>query len=174
MNVIDIIITVIGAFCFIRGIFRGILKEITSIIGVFVGFYAAYTYYPLLAKVLSQLITNKSYLNIISFLLAFTILFLSVSFLGIILKHIFKAAALGWMDHILGGAFGIAKALLIVSVLLVGLTVFLPKNSPFISNSLLVPHVSIISEKMATVIPKEMKAKFRRNIRALKGSWAKR
>ncbi|MBW2037413.1 MAG: CvpA family protein, partial [Deltaproteobacteria bacterium] len=62
MNVIDIIITVIGAFCFIRGIFRGILKEITSIIGVFVGFYAAYTYYPLLAKVLSQLITNESYL----------------------------------------------------------------------------------------------------------------
>ena len=39
MNILDILIVVIVGFCLVRGIFRGIVKEITSIIGVFVGFF---------------------------------------------------------------------------------------------------------------------------------------
>ena len=173
MNVLDIVISVIVGFCLVRGIFRGIIKEITSIVGVFMGFYAAYTYHPVLAKWLSQLITNKSYLNIFSFFLTFTIVFLAIGFAGVILKHLFKAAAFGWADRILGGTFAIVKAVLIVSVLLVALTTFLSKNSPLIKNSVLAPHVSTLAEKMAMAVPKEMKEKFRDNIKTLKASWKK-
>ena len=44
MNYLDIIIVVILSYCVIRGVFRGLIKELSSIIGVFGGFYAAYTY----------------------------------------------------------------------------------------------------------------------------------
>ena len=173
MNALDILIGGIVGFCLIRGIFRGIVKEITSIIGVFVGFYAAYTYYPLVANWLSHLITNKSYLNIISFFIAFCILFLAVGFVGVVLKYLLKAVALGWADRILGGIFGFVKAVLIASVLLVPLTTFLPPKSPVIKDSLLAPHVTTLSEKMVVVVPKEMKKKFGDNINALKEAWKK-
>ena len=78
MNILDIVIGVILGFCLVRGIFRGTVKEIISIIGVFVGFYAAYTYYPIVGNWLSRLITNKSYLNIVSFFITFIIVFLAV------------------------------------------------------------------------------------------------
>ncbi len=171
MNALDIIICVIGGFCLVRGIFRGIIKEMTSIVGVFAGFFAAYTYYPFLAKLLSRLISDKPYLDIISFFLVFVIVFLAVGFLGVILKQLFKAVLWGWADRILGGAFATVKALLIVSVLLVALTAFLPKNSPVMRNSVLVPHVSTVSEVFAAVVPMEMKKKFHNNIKTLRDSW---
>ncbi len=90
MNSLDILISVIVGFCLVRGIFRGIIKEITSIVGVFVGFYAAYTYYPIVADHLSFLITNKSHLNIVSFFITFSILFLIVGFVGIVFKYLLK------------------------------------------------------------------------------------
>ena len=173
MNVLDILIGVIVGFCLIRGIFRGLVKEITSIVGVFIGFYAAYTYYPVVAKWLSRLITNESYLNICSFLITFTILFFVVGFIGVLLKHLLKAVALGWADRILGAAFGFLKAVLIVSVLLVALTTFLPQKTPVIKDSLLAPHVSTISENIVVVVPKEMRQKFSDNINALKKAWKK-
>lgn len=173
MNALDILISIITGFCLVRGIFRGIIKEITSIVGVFVGFYAAYTYYPIVADRLSFLITNKSYLNIVSFFITFSILFLAVGFVGIVFKYLLKAVAMGWADRILGGTFGFVKAVLIVSVLLVPLTTFLPKRSPFIKNSFLAPRVSAISEKMVAVVPKEMKQKFNDNINVLKKAWKK-
>ncbi len=171
MNTLDILICVIGALCLIRGVFRGIIREITSIVGVIVGFYAAYTYYPVVGGWLSHLITNQSYLNIISFFIIFSILFVVIGFAGVVLKYLFKAVALGWADRILGGTFGVVKAVLIVSVLLVALTTFLPREAPVIKDSLLAPSVSGISEKMVAVVPKEMKQRFCDNINALKKSW---
>jgi membrane protein required for colicin V production len=173
VNALDIITALIVGFCLIRGIFRGIIKELTSIIGVFIGFYGAYIYYPILARWLSDLIANRSYSHIISFFLIFVTVLSAVGFVGMILRHLLKAAALGWADRILGGTFAMVKAVLIVSVLLIALTTFLPKNAPVIKNSLLAPRVSAISEKLVAVVPGEMKERFRNNIKALRISWKK-
>ncbi len=171
MNILDILIAVIVGFCLIRGIFRGIIKELTSIVGVFVGFFVAFSYYPIVAHVLSRFIVNKSFLNIVSFFLAFTVLFLAVGLVGVVLKHLFKAFALGWADRVFGATLGLVKAVLIVSVLLVPLTTFLPQKSHVIRDSFLAPYVSIISEKMVAIVPTEMKKKFGDNVKALREAW---
>jgi len=173
MNALDIVISLIGGFCLVRGIFRGSIKEITSIVGVFVGFYAAYTYYPLLGKWLSQFIVNQPYLNIVSFLLAFAIVFLAVGLVGVILKHLLKGASLGWSDRILGGLLGTLKAALVVSVLLIPIMTFLPQNHSLIKDSILAPYVTIASETIVAFVPKAMKERFGKNVKVLKSSWKK-
>ena len=173
MNILDIFISIIVGFCLIHGIFRGIVKEMASIVGVIVGFFAAYTFYPYVGDLLSGFFNDKSYLNIFSFLIIFTFMFLGVGFVGVILKKLLKGLALGWADRILGGTFGFVKAVLIVSVLLLSLTAFLPKKAPVIKDSFLAPHLSTLSEKMVGVVPEEMKKKFGDNINALKDTWKK-
>ncbi len=42
MNIFDIVIIVIVSFCLIRGIFNGLVGEVSGIIGVYAGFYGAY------------------------------------------------------------------------------------------------------------------------------------
>jgi len=171
MNPFDILILVILGYSLIRGLFRGLVKEISSIIGVFGGFYAAYTYYKTLARLLSGLIHDVSYLNILSFLIIFCGVLIAVSVLGVIIKYLLDIAFLGWADRIGGVIFGLAKGILIVSVLFISLTAFLPKGSAFIKNSVLAPHVSWVSEKMAKVVTQEMKQDFMSKLGELKKAW---
>jgi membrane protein required for colicin V production len=171
MNPLDMFIIVILGYCLIRGIFRGLVKEISSIIGVLAGFYAAYTYYPLLAKPLARWISNTPYLTILSFMIIFCVIFILISILGIIIKYLLNIAFLGWGDRICGAGFGIIKGILIVSVVLISLTAFLPKGAPIIKNSLLAPHVTLISEKMVKVVSKDMKLLYEAKAKEFKKTW---
>jgi len=171
MNPFDIIIIVILGYSLVRGVFRGLVKEVSSIIGVLGGFYAAFTYYTMLGKLLSGLIKEPAYLNILSFLIIFCTVLIIVGILGIIIKYLLNIAFLGWVDRIGGVGFGLAKGVLIASVLFITLTAFLPKGSAFLKNSMLAPHVSWVSEKMVKVVSKEMKQDFMAKLGELKKTW---
>jgi membrane protein required for colicin V production len=173
MNFFDIIVIVILGYCLIRGAFRGLVKELSSIIGVFGGFFGAYTYYPVLAKPLSKWIANVGYLNLLSFLIIFCGVFIIISILGIIINYLLKIVFLSWLDRVSGAMFGAMKGILIVSVLLIALTAFLPKGTPVIKDSLLSPYVTLVSEKMAKVISKDMKHDFSTKIATIKKAWEK-
>ncbi len=171
MNPLDVVIIIILGYGLIRGIFRGMVKEISSIIGVFAGFFAAYSYYPMVAEIMEDWITNVPFLNILSFMLIFCMVFFFISILGVIIKYFLHIVSLGWMDRILGASLGFGKALLIVSIILVALTAFLPKGAPIIKTSLLSPHITVISEKMAQVISIEMKQAYTAKLEEIKKAW---
>jgi membrane protein required for colicin V production len=78
---------------------------------------------------------------------------------------------MGWFDRICGAGFGLLKGVLIISVLLIIFTAFLPQGDPIVRNSVLAPHLTLVSEKMAKVVSKDMKQLFSSNIRELKKSW---
>lgn len=177
MNLFDIILILILAYCFLRGIFRGLLKEISSLIGVIGGFYAAYTYYKdagvHLSPYLKRWITDPSHINILSFLIIFIGIYLIVSIIGIIIKYILKIVFLGWVDRLFGGVFGILKGILIGSVLLIVFTAFLSSDSTMIRNSRISPYISHISDTMVMVTPKEMKYTYQVKKQDIEQSWKK-
>ena len=171
MNPFDIFIIIVLGYSIIRGLFRGLVKEASSIIGVLGGFYAAYSYYPMAAKLFSRLIINTSYLNILSFLIIFCIVLIIISILGIVIKYLLNVAFLGLVDRICGVGFGLIKGILIVTVLFIILTAFLPKGAPLIKKSVLAPHVIWISEKMVNLVSREMKKDFFGKLGEFKKAW---
>jgi membrane protein required for colicin V production len=171
MNALDILIIVIMGYCLVMGLFRGIIRELTSIVGVIAGFYAAYNYYPHVAKHAVRWMSNTSYINILSFLVIFFTVFILVGILGIIIKYLLKIVTVSWLDRGFGGAFGFFKGILIVSVILMVLTAFLQKGTPVIKNSVLSPYIIFISEKMAEAVPQNMKQEFADKIVHLKKMW---
>jgi membrane protein required for colicin V production len=171
MNPFDILIIVIFGFCLVRGLFRGLVKEVSSIIGVLGGFYAAYSYYIVVAKGLSRFIADAAYLNILSFLIIFCLILIIINILGIIIKYLLNIAFLGWVDRIFGVLFGMIKGILIVSVIFIILTAFLPKGASIIKSSILAPHVIWVSENMAKVISKDIKRDFSDKLEELKKAW---
>ena len=173
MNSFDIIVSIIFSFCLIRGIFRGLVKELSSIIGVLTGYYAAYSYYPHVAKILSQWIPVVAYSKLIGFLVIFIGIFLIISILGVIIKYLMSISFLGWADRISGGVFGLIKGLLIASVLFIVFTTFLPKNASIVKDSIVAPYVSRASTVMVKIVKKDMKHEFAEKIDSLKKAWKK-
>ncbi len=173
MNSFDILVSIIFGFCLIRGIFRGLVKELSSIIGVMAGYYAAYSYYPYVAKFLSKWVSVVDYSRLIGFLVVFTVVFLIISILGVIIKYLMSIAFLGWVDRISGGIFGFIKGLLIASVLFIVFTTFLSKNASLVKDSIVAPHLSHLSMQMAKIVSKDMKHEFTEKIEGLKKAWKK-
>jgi len=173
MNPFDILVSIILGFCLIRGIFRGLVKELSSIIGVITGYYAAYSYYPQVAKFLSKWVSVADYNRLIGFLVIFIGVFLIISILGVIIKYLMSIAFLGWTDRISGGIFGLIKGLLIASVLFIVFTTFLSKNASLVKDSVVAPHLSHFSTQMAKIVNKDMKHEFTEKFEGLKKAWKK-
>jgi len=174
MNPFDILIVTILTYGLIRGVFRGLVREVSSIVGVLSGFYAAYTYYPPVARLLSPWISNSAYLNIISYMAIFTTVLVIVGIIAVIIKYLLNIAYLGWVDRVCGALFGALKGGLVSCVLFIVLTAFLPKGASLIKNATLAPYVSRGSEVMATVLSKDMKEKFIVKIKDLQKFWQTR
>ena len=158
MNPLDITIIIILGYCVTRGLFRGLIKELTAIIALFIGFHAAYNYYPLLSKQLAVWAPNFQYLKITSFLIIFFVVVIIVNLIGMIIKYIIIFVFLGWIDKIFGVIFGVLKAGLIVVILAAIITAFIPKGSIFLSESLIFPHLSQASKQLVKLIPENMKS----------------
>ncbi len=174
MNILDFIIAAIIAYCIIRGVFRGIIKEASSIIGVFAGLYAAYTYHPSLSKDLAgfkNLFPTGEYINIISFLLLFTLVFLIVGALGILIRILLKIVFLSWVDRLFGGVFGFIRGFMIASVLVFVLTTFLSGGASVIRESALTPFVASAAGAMSQFAGQSMRNQFNSNMNAAKKSW---
>ena len=171
MNPFDIFIIIVLSYSIIRGLFRGLVKEVSSVIGVLGGFYAAHSYYPMAAKLLAGIVKDQSYLNILSFLIIFCGILIVISILGVVIKYLLNVAFLGWIDRICGVGFGLIKGVLIVTVIFIILTTFLSKGTPLIKNSILAPHVTWISEKMVGLVSDDLKNDFFTKLDEFKKAW---
>lgn len=168
MNPIDILIIAITAYSLVMGIFRGIVRELSSLVGAIVGFFLANAFYTGISKYMSEWISDKDYLNILSFLVLFSIVFIVFNLAGVIIKYLLKKTELNWIDRILGAVLGFLKGALVVSVLLLVLTTFLMPGAPVLKGSGFTPHVLGISKHIAKITSKEMKKRFSENMEKLK------
>ena len=171
MNILDVIIICILGYSLIRGIFRGLIKELASIVGVLAGLYAARMYYAPVSGLLAKWITNVAYREIAGFFIVFCGVLLVVGILGIIIKYVLKIVSAGWIDRLLGSVFATVKAVLIAAVLLLVLTTFLPKRTSVVKDSMLAPHVMTLSGEIVNLIPGDMKQKFSEKFVDLKKVW---
>ena len=174
MNPVDIGIAVVIAFCVIRGFFRGFIKEIFSLIGALAGFYIACIYYPDAAKLLIKWAPSLPYENIISFVLIFIGILILISLLGVGIKYLLNIVFLGWVDRVCGILFGAAKGVLIVSMVLLVLTAFVPEFDSMIKSSKLAPEVTRFSEQMIRAVPPGVKRQFIDKIEVFKKEWEKK
>jgi membrane protein required for colicin V production len=171
MNLFDIFLILIVLFFVIRGIFRGLIKEITSFIGVACGYYAAYSYYSLLARPLTTWVSHPDYCNILSFLIIFVAVTLIISILGVIIKYLLNISPLGWIDRACGAVLGFTKSVLILAVVLIGLTSFLPKEGDIVQGSAISPYILKISSQITRIAPARIQNPFLKNLKDLKNHW---
>jgi len=168
MNAFDILIIVIVSFCLIRGAFKGLIGEVSGIIGVVAAFYGAYTYYPLITVYAQKWIENAGFRNIIAFFLIFCAILIVINLVSLLIRKILNLVFLGWVDRTFGLVFGAVNGILIVSVIFIMITSFMPKNSNFLTTSKFSPYIAQVSETLTVFVSKNSRKDFLKKLEELK------
>jgi len=139
MNVADAVILIVTGISCLFGLWRGLIKEVLSLLTWVAALLVARVYSQYLAELLVNVIDSGS----VRYVTAFAILFVIVMMLGTLLNHfmakLITVTGLKFADRILGGAFGIARGVVIVLVILFIAGVFVAETEQW-QQSILIPY----------------------------------
>jgi membrane protein required for colicin V production len=132
MSTFDIVILVLLLFGFIRGLMKGLFVELASLIALIAGVYGAIHFsYFAGGYLINYVDWEEKYISIVAFAITFIAIVVVISLMGKMLTKIADFAALGFLNKLLGGVFGILKIGVILSIILI---IFdkLNRNLPFV------------------------------------------
>lgn len=117
MNYIDIVIAILLVVFGLGGWRKGIITEAATLLGLGIGLYGAFHFSDFTAERLVEYVeVDPKYLNIIAFVVTFIVLAILVNLLGRLVSKVVRTINLGFVDRLGGFLFGIAKGLLICSL----------------------------------------------------------
>ena len=157
MNYIDVIILIIIGLAMVNGFINGLIKEVATLAALIIGIWGAIRFSSFTAaKLYDWFDMTGKYVGIISFIITFAVIAIAIHFLGMLVENLTKAIALGFINRLLGIAFGLLKAVLILSVIFVVLNAidarrpFLPREK--IDKSMLYNPISDIAPAIFPII----------------------
>src|SRR5262247_1336905 len=124
MTLFDYAVLVIIALSVLFGVLGGLVREGLSLVAWIAALVAANFLAAEVAGLLPQGWATEELRLLVGFMVVFLIVLVLMSVLAILASKLVKSAGLAWEDRAFGGAFGLARGLLImiILVLLAGLT----------------------------------------------------
>jgi len=158
MSIFDYFIIFIIGICFVYSFSKGMVREIFSLLGYFVGYVLAMDYYEEFATTLQSMISQEIMARISEFAIVFTVLKISVAlFIIFIVKIIFGllgrlirksvegTLAISFLDRIVGGALGTIKGLIIIAIIMFPLGLFNGGYEKVTQGSIIAPYLEKIT-----------------------------
>lgn len=119
MNYLDVVLSVPLLWGLYKGVTRGIIKELSTLLALILGVYGAINYSDLLSPILADFITiGEDYQSIFSFSLVFILIVLVVRLLAALLDKLISFVSLTVFSRLAGALFGIFRMAFLCSALL--------------------------------------------------------
>ena len=153
MNIIDGVIVLFFAWAVYRGITKGLIIMVASFVALIIGIWGAVKFSGLVGKWLADTFSlSTPYMNLVSFTITFIAIVIAINIAAYLISRLLDAIALGLINRLLGGLFGLLTMGLVISVFLVILNAFnerhnfLPEEQ--VENSLLYKPVSNFAPRL--------------------------
>ena len=164
MNLLDYIIIILLVYLVVRGVLRGLIREIASLAGIVLGIWIGDLLEPQMTGFLRSYLPFSRYVPLISFAVIFAAVLVACNIIGWVLKTVFRKVFLGWVDRSLGAVFAVLKGVVIIYLVIVMLTFFIPAKTPLISRSLLAPWIIRSYQSMIGLISPDQYREWKRRI----------
>jgi membrane protein required for colicin V production len=153
VNIIDIVIIFIMAFCIIRGLMLGLINSVSSLVALIAGIFFSKRYFLVMSGLMKR-VSIPDHSGIVSYIIVFFLFFIGFKILFLLIKKISSSSGLSSIDRTLGVFLGFSKGLLICTVIITSVQVILPQKSNVIVNSVILPYYNKIISKSG-VMPKD-------------------
>ncbi len=119
MNILDIILLICFIPALIQGFRKGFISQVISIISIIVGVWLSARFANLVSAWIGQYIQgSEQVLRVISFALIFIAAVALLAIVGRLIEGTVKLVMLGWLNRLLGVAFALLKAGLIIGLII--------------------------------------------------------
>ncbi|MBV5307600.1 MAG: CvpA family protein [Desulfobulbaceae bacterium] len=142
LTVYDLVVIAIFAFFMARGIWVGLLGQVTVIVALYVGYIVAGQYHDRLFPFLRGVSENPQIVFLLAYGILFACTYVVTMLAGKGLTRVVSLTIAGWFDKVLGALFGAVKALILAILLHMLLTTFLSPDSPLLRKGQLYPYLS--------------------------------
>ncbi|MGD8228655.1 MAG: CvpA family protein [Desulfobacteraceae bacterium] len=164
MNLLDIVIISGMIFLIMKGLLHGFIRELASLAGVVLGVVLGNHFQPQMTAYLKSYLPHTTYLPLISFGVLFASILIFCNLLGYLFKALFEKSFLGWLDKTLGVWLAMTKGVIVIYLVIVLFTFFLPARTPLIANSRLAPWIIVSYQSMIRLISPEHYEKWKKKI----------
>lgn len=156
ISFLDVVFAAITLFFVVRGLFRGLFKEIASTVGVVAAYYVASNYNGVFVPFFQVWFKNPGVLHFLSYVTMFVGVMFGVMFFAWALARMLRILPVFWVDVPGGMAVGFLKAWLVCVVVLIGITSFMP-DADFVQNSKVAPYLQNGATFLSKYMPEDMK-----------------
>lgn len=116
-NYIDGFVIITLIYSFFTGFSKGFIIAVSSFVALILGGIGAVYFSDQMTEILqSKTQIDAQYISISSFAITFISIVFGTRFIAIIINQVIKLAALGLINKIMGGIFGMLKTVVILSV----------------------------------------------------------
>lgn len=159
MNWIDVILICVLALTSILGVIKGLVKQVFGLFAGIIGLILALGFYSQVSWIYLRFVSNEVLANFLGFLTIFLVV-LCLGWVSSYCLSKFIKGPLKLLNNILGGGLGLLKGILICGVVVFALLVF-PISKKALKESVLSPVCLQMTRAMISLIPQELKEKFK-------------
>jgi len=174
MNLLDWIFIIIIAVSAIYGLFKGLIKELISILALVIGLIGASRFYGTLSSALKDFGLSDQISNVLSFVVLFVAIFIAIVLIGKLIHRFAHAIFLGCINRLGGAGFGFIRGVLVSCILSIILTVALSEKAPVLTQSKLTPHIMSISKSLLALVPEDLQRRFMEHEKKLREFWERK
>jgi len=146
---------------------HGFFFEILSLAGTVIGFVLAAWGYEHIAPWFLPHVKSPAIADLAGFLTIFFVVAVLAGIIARIVRNAINAVGLRWIDRFLGGAFGLVRGVVIVTVGLMAITAFAP-DSPQLAGSQLSSYFQVAGSGVSWLAPSAMRQKFNEGVTRLR------
>lgn len=179
MNWLDWLLGLTLVFTIAGGIMRGFTAQIIGLAASLIGLMLGIWFYGSAGAMFESYVKTKGVASFLGFLVVFFGTLIVGAIVSYAVRRAVKATGLGVVDRMLGGAFGMAKGVLIALAIVTVLIAFAPGAQPgeapaAITESKIAPYVIETSNVLSAAAPKEWKDEFRARYEAVRKVWGQK
>ena len=174
MNLLDVILIVVIAFSSVYGLFKGLVKEVISLLALIIGLIGASRFYEGASPLLKNLGLGEQAAGILSFIILFIVVFVALILIGKLIHKLVHAIFLGWLNRLGGIGFGFIRGIVVSGIMIMILTIILSEKAPILSESKLTPHIMSISKVLVSLVPEDLRKRFMEREKKLREFWERK
>lgn len=152
---------------------HGFFFEVFSLAGTVIGFLLAAWSYRHVAPWFAPYVRSQAIADLAGFLTVFCAVVLVAGIIARIVRNAVRAVGLRWVDRFLGGAFGLVRGVVIVTVGVMALTAFAPE-SPQLAGSQLAGYFQLAGGGASWLAPSSLRQQFREGVVKLRNAASER